>query len=806
MVRSVIFTAVSVAALGLSLTDASAQLTTKQITAPDAEAGDGFGIVSIHGNFALIGAPGDDDGFDNSGSATVIRSNLYRVWRREMKLVASDPALDDAFGSAVAIDGETAVVGAPGADEVADGAGAVYVFLRDPDSSWAETIKLTAPDGMAGDAFGMAVAIDDDLLVVGAPFADSIAAAQSGAAYVYRRDQFGAWSFLVKLEPTDGLLDDEFGASVSVEGSTVVVGSPLSDEAGVDSGSVYVYEPDLTEKWVEIAELSSDDHAAGDWLGESVWINEDEILVGAPNAIGFSVAGAGSAYIFTADETGVWSQTSKLTADDGAIGAEFGAGVSRDGAFASVGAPSTADGGAVYLYAQDPVTKLWSQSDRYNPGSLAVDDTLGLTIAMHDRIVLGGAIGDDSEAAEAGAAWAFLIPEVNGIGLESEPNDLMAQCDFIDGSVSNYITAKLGIEKLIECEPDTYLILFDKQLNHINENDDSNCAGSGTASGLQDVILFDTLAPPVFGDGGTGIVDNDDGSRSVRIGVTGRPDGLDGVFNGYFQNAPHGQTGHFRMTTVFKDADGNQIPSPMQLPEGTFVDNPQFYEEEFVTGAEAFNINYRVSDEVERVDICIDNQIQTSEICDDVDWFCLEGLTPLMDYNIIQVGGLDKNCVPTDLYIGWFDKGGSVIAAADTGGPITEYAKITVIADILGRAVIAVTGTGDADFNGLDDLLEAAGPAEGGETPVDAPVCPEAPPAHGIGGCYTLCIELFDHTAGGGGGGDPPDTGGVDPEVQAALQLAIEHGDINQDGIVDTADLGVLITNFGYVIPAGDGQ
>ena len=67
-----------------------------------------------------------------------------------------------------------------------------------------------------------------DLLVIGAPFADSTAAAQSGAAYLYRRDQFGVWFFVVKLEPTDGVLSDEFGSAVAVDGPTVAVGSPLA--------------------------------------------------------------------------------------------------------------------------------------------------------------------------------------------------------------------------------------------------------------------------------------------------------------------------------------------------------------------------------------------------------------------------------------------------------------------------------------------------------------------------------------------------------------------------------------------------
>jgi len=802
MSRATIVCVLMTAALCVWDGAAYGQQTSTRLTAPDAASDDVLGVVSISGNFALLGAPGDDTGFSDAGAVTVMRQNLYRVWKHETKIVAGDPAMDDAFGSAVAIDGVTAVIGAPGVDDVDTDAGAVYVFDRSPNGSWAEDIKLTAPDGMMGDAFGASVAIDGDLLAIGAPFADSSAASQSGATYIFRRDQFGDWSFEVKLGPSDGETGDEFGASIAVESMTVAVGAPMSDEGGADSGSVYVFTPDLTEQWVELAELASDDLNAGDGLGESVWIENGQVLAGAPNALGFAVAGAGAAYLFADDIGGVWSQAAKFTANEEAAGDGFGAAVARVGRFTAIGAPTTDDGGAVYYHAQDPSTLTWAQSDRFNPVSVNPGDSLGMSVSMHDRVALAGAPGDDGEASEAGAAWAFLVAEVYGTCFETEPNDLMEQCDFIDASVCGYISAKLDIDQMIECEPDTFLVLFDKHLNYINENDDSDCAGSSTSSGLRDVVLFDTEQPAVFGDGGTGIVDNDDGSRSVRIGITGRPDGLDGVFNGYFQNAPHAQRGRFRMTTVFKDAAGNIIPGPMVLPEGTLVDNPQFYENEFVSGSEAFYVNYRVSGDVDRVDICIDNQIQTWDVCDDVDWFCIEGLTPLMDYSITQVGGLDKHCLPTDLLLGWFDKGGGLIAASDSGGGLPEYARLTFISDVLGRAVIAVTGTGDGDFNGLDDALQDE-PGAGGEQPADAPVCPEPPPAHGIGGCYTLCIALYDHTSGGGGGDDPPDTGGGEPDP--ALVEALQHGDINRDGTTDTADLGIMISNFGWDAPAESG-
>jgi hypothetical protein len=364
-----------------------------------------------------------------------------------------------------------------------------------------------------------------------------------------------------------------------------------------------------------------------------------------------------------------------------------------------------------------------------------------------------------------------------------EPNDVCDPLD-LEGSCSlhdfllcgKYIDDKL--EKRIEqgCEPDTYLVLFNKLNAFLNSNDNGSNKGNGWASGLFGV------------DGTNGIVDNLDGTFSLRIGVTGRADGFDGNFNGLFQNGPHGQLGKFKLYVTFLDDEGDPLVNPI-LPNGAGISpNPVCYEDEFNSGAEAFHINYTLPFGTESVDICIDNVIACEELRNDVDFFCIDGLVPLCDYCITQIGGLDCECIPTATAIGWFDKSCTLIFKEQGNHPtIPGYTQLCVPADANGRILIAVSGAGDCDFNGLDDALQDLG------DPRAPSICPEPTPGHGVAGCYTLCIEVVgDH-----GGTPPGDGGGTGGE--AVMQEALNHGDLNMDGVTNTADLGILIGNFGWI-------
>jgi len=144
----------------------------------------------------------------------------------------------------VAVDGDTAVVGAYRDDAPASGldSGAAYIFLFDG-TEWIEQTKLTASDAEQFDRFGYAVAIRGDTIVVGAnQDAAAATALNSGAAYIFLFDGTD-WIEQTKLAPADLQDDDRFGVSVALSADTAAVGAYQADAPDVDSGAVYVFTP-----------------------------------------------------------------------------------------------------------------------------------------------------------------------------------------------------------------------------------------------------------------------------------------------------------------------------------------------------------------------------------------------------------------------------------------------------------------------------------------------------------------------------------------------------------------------------------
>jgi len=312
-----------------------------KLTASDGAADDYFGFysVALDGDTAVIGATGDDDLGDRSGSAYVFRWD-GATWI-EHKLTASDGAAYDIFGVAVAVDGNTAVIGAYGDDE---GAGSAYVFRWDG-ATWIEH-KLTASDGAAYDLFGSSVAVAGDTAVIGA-YGDDEGA---GSAYVFRWD--GATWVEHKLTASDGAADDRFGYSVAVDGNTAVIGAAGDDDLGISSGSAYVFRWDGAT-WVE-HKLTASDGAAYDRFGEAVALDGNTAVIGAA---GFTNS-AGSAYVFVRDGT-TWTEQAKLTASDGAAYDYFGEAVALDGDTVVIGAYRDDDlgddSGSAYVFVPSDV-------------------------------------------------------------------------------------------------------------------------------------------------------------------------------------------------------------------------------------------------------------------------------------------------------------------------------------------------------------------------------------------------------------------------------------------------------------------
>jgi len=276
--------------------DGTSWVQEQKLLAPDGAGSDWFGYsVSVSGNYAIVGAPRDDDKGTRSGSAYIFYFDGTN-WVQQQKLTASDGTANDVFGCAVSISGDYAIVGAYGDDDKGTDGGSAYIFYFDG-TSWTQQVKVTASDGAAGDHFGeYAVSISGSYAIVGARYADPCGT-NSGSAYIFYFDDIG-WTEQQKLTAWDGAAGDEFGLGVCISGDSAIVGAWRDDVLGlVDCGSVYIFYFDGTS-WVQEQKLLAPDGAAGDYFGVSVCIRPDNPIVGAyrDDDRGHD---SGSAYVFT---------------------------------------------------------------------------------------------------------------------------------------------------------------------------------------------------------------------------------------------------------------------------------------------------------------------------------------------------------------------------------------------------------------------------------------------------------------------------------------------------------------------------
>jgi nucleoside-specific outer membrane channel protein Tsx len=330
-------------------------------------------------------------------------------WTQQAELTASDGAAGSNFGISVAVDGSTAVVGArtngPNSSQ-----GAAYVFVESG-GTWSQQAELTASDGATDDQFGQSVAVSGSTIVVGAPqHPFSLAGNGPGKAYVFVENG-GTWSQQAELTASDGAAGDNFGHSVAVSGSTAVVGAAghtVGSNQG--QGASYVFTPS-GGTWSQQAELTSSDGAANDEFGNSVAVSGNTAVVGAPGHMIGSNGYQGAAYVFVQSGT-TWSQQAELTSSDGAANDGFGDSVAVSGSTAVVGAPDhgiglNVDQGAAYVFAQSGTA--WNQQAELTAADGAAGDYLGNSVAVSDSTALAGTwLHTVGSNVEQGAAYVFV--------------------------------------------------------------------------------------------------------------------------------------------------------------------------------------------------------------------------------------------------------------------------------------------------------------------------------------------------------------------------------------------------------------
>jgi hypothetical protein len=337
---------------------------------------------------------------------------------QQAKLTASDGAAADAFGTSVAIDGDTIVAGAPSFVANTTSRGGAYVFVK-PKRGWqdaTETAKLTASDGAVGDGLGISVAIDGDTIVAGAPGATVNGVSQGGAVYVFLKPK-GGWrseSETAKLTASESSLSASLGSAVAIRGDAVVASAPFVPLTVVngDEGVVYVFsEP--RRGWrseTETAKLTASDEATNGGLGLfSVGISGDTIVAAGG---GGSVSQRNGVYVFV-EPKGGWrseTETAKLTASDGnAIGSPAidGHTIVAGGTGATVN--GNPDQGAVYVFVeQKGGWRSETESAKLTASDGAPEDQLGISVAVQSDTIVAGA--DLANNFGPGAVYVFVKP------------------------------------------------------------------------------------------------------------------------------------------------------------------------------------------------------------------------------------------------------------------------------------------------------------------------------------------------------------------------------------------------------------
>ncbi len=243
-----------------------------KLTSDDATpAGDRFGhSVSLWRDYVIAGAYRDDSGSTSNSGAAYIYRLRHTGWSQEAKLVPSDPNEESWFGYSVDIYSDYAIVGAVGDNDKGNKSGSAYIFGLDETAGWEQQNKLLAYDGIAFDKFGCSVSIDKDYAIVGSRFDDDNGN-KSGSAYLYYWDDTDSnWKEHQKIVPPDNQAEDRFGFSVSISRDYAIAGVTEDDDNGRDSGSAYVYRicpvADLNgDCIVDLADMSV---FAGNWLVE----------------------------------------------------------------------------------------------------------------------------------------------------------------------------------------------------------------------------------------------------------------------------------------------------------------------------------------------------------------------------------------------------------------------------------------------------------------------------------------------------------------------------------------------------------
>ena len=313
-----------------------------ELIADDIDVGDMMGVsVDVSGNRVIAGAWFEDYAGSNSGAAYIFEFSGGN-WSQEVKLTASDAGAEDAFGRQVAIDGDTCVVTSPLDDDNGSSSGGAYVFQFD--GTWQQTQKLVAKEGASGDQFGLGLAMDENHVAIGSPWA------MKGAGQVHVFAKAGnEYLETQTLSDPNGISQDNFGFGIDVNGLWLMVGAYHDGDLGADSGSLFAYAQTVDAEFQFHQQLYSQwNQYPDEQFGVSVSVDESVMIVGHRfGEDNLLRTGAASVYDFSES---TWEHRTTLLPAVGSLEGEFGWSVALDGNNVIVGAPWNEPDGYAELF------------------------------------------------------------------------------------------------------------------------------------------------------------------------------------------------------------------------------------------------------------------------------------------------------------------------------------------------------------------------------------------------------------------------------------------------------------------------
>ncbi len=402
----------------------------------DAEFPHAFGsALSIDQDTMIVGAPGAPVWGTHSGAAYVYR-RVGGSWQFQSQLTADDGAPFDRFGAAVAVSGAYAIIGAPGRDDAGEDAGTVYIFQRFG-NVWVQIDRIDPPEGLGAKSFGAALDLDGAQAIIGI----------RNAAFAYQRvgQQWYANSFLI---PDGWPATSEFGASIRIRGNLAIIGNPGDDpvvlgQPRLDAGAAYIHSFNGVT-WQRTAKLTAFVPDQRDWFGASVDIDADIAVIGAPRDDAANPSDpkndAGAIYIFRRSGN-QWNPSYLVKPDDAAQRDNFGislaispyaivVGSSRDDTYNP--ADRHDDAGSVYVLRRGNLGSAIIET-KVLPHTARSGANFGRVIAADGAAAVIGAPSDDSQCPGLYLCQSGSVSIITGL-TDCNQNNRLDICDIAIGA------------------------------------------------------------------------------------------------------------------------------------------------------------------------------------------------------------------------------------------------------------------------------------------------------------------------------------------------------------------------------------